>query len=664
MNGEGLVEILLVDNRKDNLRAMEEALARDDYFFIKSHSGKEALQILSQGHDFAIILMNVNMPVMDGYETTRLVRQMQKFKHIPIIFITDQNDSCDILSGYRAGAADFIVEPSPPEILKTKVSVFAELFKKNRELIRNAERTKQMAEEAVKAKQQFLSNMSHEIRTPLNAIIGFTKVVLKTGLTEKQKEYIDAIKISGDALIVLINDILDLAKVEAGKMKFEQIPFKLSVSIYAMLHLFETKINEKNLELIKDYDTSIPDVIVGDPVRLHQIILNLVSNAVKFTNKGKITVSVRLINEDEKRVTIEFSVSDTGIGIAENKIGSIFDNFQQATNGTARVYGGTGLGLAIAKQLVVSQGGTIRVKSKEGEGSTFSFTLTFKKTREKVEKETEKEVRMEDNVQNVRILVAEDVVLNQLLMKTLLEDFGFKLDIASNGITAIEKLKNNKYDLVLMDLQMPEMNGFAATEYIRNEMRSQVPIIALTADVTTADVEKCRAVGMNDYLSKPIDEKLLFNKINKYLKNNIETKSETAPGKKNFAKNDSRYTNLDFLKQFTKNDPDMISEMIRVYLEETPALINDMKRAVNKHDWDALAMAAHSIIPSFATIGINQEFAAITNKIQQFAKSKSDPKSDFQKVNLTEEQVADLILKVEAVCNKAYEELQNELAVL
>ena len=228
----------------------------------------------------------------------------------------------------------------------------------------HAESATRIAEDAVKAKQQFLSNMSHEIRTPMNAIIGFTKVVMKTELTAKQKEYLAAIKISGDALIVLINDILDLAKVDAGKMTFEQTPFKMDVSIAAMLHLFETKIQEKNLVLVKEYDKNIPEVLVGDSVRLHQIILNLVSNAVKFTSKGKITVSVKMLSEDEEKVTLEFAVKDTGIGIAANKIDSIFDDFQQATSDTSRLYGGTGLGLAIVKQLVEPQGGTIHVTSK------------------------------------------------------------------------------------------------------------------------------------------------------------------------------------------------------------------------------------------------------------------------------------------------------------
>ncbi len=270
------------------------------------------------------------------------------------------------------------------ELIESKV--FAELATAIAEEAKiKAESAAHVAEDAVKSKQQFLSNMSHEIRTPMNAIIGFTKVVLKTDLTAKQKEYLTAIKMSGDALIVLINDILDLAKVDAGKMTFVKTPFKMTLSLSAMLHLFETKIQEKNLELVKEYDSKIPEVLVGDPVRLHQIILNLVSNAVKFTTEGKITVSVRLHTEDAETATLEFAITDTGIGIPSNKIEKIFENFQQATSGTSRLYGGTGLGLAIVKQLVEPQGGSIHVTSKVDVGSTFSFILPFQKTKANAE---------------------------------------------------------------------------------------------------------------------------------------------------------------------------------------------------------------------------------------------------------------------------------------
>ena len=385
----------------------------------------------------------------------------------------------------------------------------------------NAEQKTKTAESAVKAKQQFLSNMSHEIRTPMNSIIGFTNVVLKTDLNTEQKEFINAIKVSGDALLVLINDILDLAKVDAGKMTFEQTPFNLFESVSDMLHVFENKVQEKNLELIKEYDNAIPEVIEGDPMRLRQIILNLVSNAVKFTEKGEITLSILKVKEDEEKITIEFAVTDTGIGIPENKLEYIFEDFGQVAYEDARLFGGTGLGLSIVKQLVEHQGGTVTVKSKIDIGSTFSFTLSFKKKTTITTTTTTTtidEAELEKLTKNTKVLVVEDVPLNQLLIKMVLIDFGFQFDIAGNGKIAIEKLQQNNYDIILMDLQMPEMNGFEATKYIRTKMNSQIPIIALTADVTSLDVEKSKTIGMNDYLSKPIDEKLLYDKIIKYLK--------------------------------------------------------------------------------------------------------------------------------------------------
>jgi two-component system CheB/CheR fusion protein len=375
-----------------------------------------------------------------------------------------------------------------------------------------AEKGALLAEEALKSKQQFLSNMSHEIRTPLNSIIGFTKVILKTELNVKQREYLKAIQTSGDALIVLINDILDLAKVDAGKMAFVQAPLKLASSVSIMLHLFETKIQEKNLTLHLDYDKTIPEVLLGDSVRLHQIILNLVSNAVKFTEFGGVKVSVNSLKEDMQKVTIQFVVSDTGIGIPEDKFDTVFEKFQQVAEDTASRYGGTGLGLAIVKQLVEGQGGTVRLESTVGKGSNFVFVLDFLKTDAQVGGD-EKEIVLKRELKNISVLVVEDLALNQLLMRTLLDGFGFKSDFAANGKIAIEQIQKKKYDIVLMDLQMPKMNGFEATKYIRQTLNSNIPIIALTADVTTVDIEKCLSAGMNSYLAKPVDEKLLYQKI-------------------------------------------------------------------------------------------------------------------------------------------------------
>lgn len=530
------------------------------------------------------------------------------------------------------------------ELIEAKV--FAELATLIAEEAKSkAESATRIAEDAVKAKQQFLSNMSHEIRTPMNAIIGFTKVVLKTELTAKQKEYVTAIKMSGDSLIVLINDILDLAKADAGKMTFEQTPFKLALSISAMIHLFETKIQEKNLTLVQNYDTTIPEVLVGDPVRLHQIIINLLSNAVKFTATGQITVSVHLLKEDEGQATIEFSVKDTGIGITKHKLAKIFENFQQASSSTSRLYGGTGLGLAIVKKLVESQEGSIRVKSKLDEGSTFSFTLKFQKTKAAAELVTEI-VEVDNETKNIKVLVVEDIALNQLLMKTLLDDFGFGCDIAANGKIAVEKLQINPYDIILMDLQMPEMNGFEATEYIRTQLNSKIPIIALTADVTTVDLAKCKAVGMNDYIAKPVDERLLYSKIVSLVKK--PEMAKYADREEEPLKN-SKCIDLDYLIRRTKSDPKLMMEMISLYLEQTPPLISAIKQSFQDRDWNSLHMAVHKMIPSFSIMGISADYENMAKKIQEYASAQ-------QQID----DISELVLALEHICVQACRELEAE----
>jgi PAS domain S-box-containing protein len=646
----------VLDVNEATLHATEqtrETIIGNDFFTYFTEQGKARKaykQAFSKG-----FITDYPLTIMDGRNTTVLcngsVYKDDGGDVVGVVLVardvTDQNRISAELTEAKVSAeqATGVAEGAKRKAEHaTKVAESA--TKKAEDATKLAEDATKIAESAVKAKQQFLSNMSHEIRTPMNAIIGFTKVLLKTDLTAKQKEYLTAIKMSGDALIVLINDILDLAKVDAGKMTFEQTPFKMALSISAMLHLFETKIQEKNLTLIKEYDDTIPEVLVGDPVRLHQIILNLVSNAVKFTTRGEITISVRLLSQDDEKVTIEFAVSDTGIGISENKLGNIFENFQQATSGTSRLYGGTGLGLAIVKQLVEAQDGMIHVISKVNEGSTFSFTLNFQKTNAAAELETEI-VESDTEIKNIKVLVAEDIALNQLLMKTILDDFGFERDIADNGKIAIEKLKATSYDIILMDLQMPEMNGFEATDYIRNIMKSKVPIIALTADVTTVDLAKCKAVGMNDYIAKPIDERLLYSKIVGLVK-----KPVLIGEHKECVKDPSekiRCIDLDYLVRRTKSNPVLMMEMISLYLEQTPPLISAMKHGLQNKDWTSLYSAVHKMIPSFSIMGISADFENMAIKVQEYASTQKQADG-----------IPDMVLQLESICVQACEELKEE----
>ncbi len=526
------------------------------------------------------------------------------------------------------------------------------LEKSQQELIEE----KDKAEYAAKAKTQFLSNMSHEIRTPMNAVIGFTKVLLETPLSEKQKEYLNTIKASGDILVALINDILDLAKIEAGKMPFEHSPFNLTTSITEVLQLFETKINEKKLKLKTNFSSDIPKLVVGDAVRLKQIILNLVGNAVKFTSEGQITINMLLLDKDGGKVDIGFQVIDTGIGIPVQEHKNIFEKFQQAGGSNGKPHGGTGLGLAIVKQLVELQGGRIIVNSSENEGAAFTFNIKFKKAESKaIAKSKTKKITPPAELLNnkISILVVEDIRPNQLLIKTLLEKLNCVIDIADNGEIACEMLKHKKYTIILMDLQMPQMDGFEATERIRKYLMLDTPIIALTANVTTVDVKKCKAIGMNDYISKPIDENLLYKMIAKYSKikrsslvtNNVDQqyafKSTTSPF----------YSN--YLLEITSGNPQAITEIVTAYLEEIPQLTDAMLKSIDNLDWNGLQKATHSIIPSFALIGIDREYEYIARTIEEYAIEKKHP-----------EKIRALFYIINDECKRTCEEIRKEFVKL
>ncbi len=383
-----------------------------------------------------------------------------------------------------------------------------------------AEKQRELAEQAKYYEEQFLANMSHEIRTPLNATIGMTNLLLDKNPRPDQLGYLKAMKQSSQNLLVIINDILDLSKIQAGKIELETIPFKLHDAIDNVRSTLSFKAEEKGLELKTCIDDNVPAIIIGDPVRLSQVILNLSGNAIKFTGKGSVTISCRLLNIENDTSQIEFKIADTGIGIAGDKLDRVFDSFSQATTDTTRKYGGTGLGLSISKNLVELQGGKISVTSTLNEGTVFSFALPFKISTEPeitgIKVKSGEEARRQ--LTGLRILLAEDNVFNQMVAVDTLQSLipGAEVDVAENGKEAIEKIQQKMYDVVMMDIQMPVMDGIEATQYIRKKMLSpnkDIKIIALSAGATKAEVAFCFDAGVNDYIAKPFNPEELLSRL-------------------------------------------------------------------------------------------------------------------------------------------------------
>jgi PAS domain S-box-containing protein len=367
-----------------------------------------------------------------------------------------------------------------------------------------------------RAKDMFISVMSHEIRTPLNAVIGMSHLLLEGAKLDTQKENLEVLKFSSDNLLTLINDVLDFTKIETGNVELEQSDVHLRDMIHSITSSLQYKTKEKNIYLQSEIDPSVPDVVIGDSTRLSQIVLNIASNAVKFTNEGGIKISLEVIDQTPKQVRIRFSVADTGIGIASDKLNTIFESFKQADASTTRKFGGTGLGLAISKRLIELHDSYINVDSMPGKGSTFWFTITFNITDNK----KSNNINVESGL-NISVLVVDDNQINRLLINKILAKWGAQVDFAENGLQAISKIESNKYDAILMDIHMPEMGGLEATQIIRSKPEpyfKNLPIIALTASMLNSQMGDIGNAGMNDYILKPFEPKILFEKLSKYQK--------------------------------------------------------------------------------------------------------------------------------------------------
>jgi PAS domain S-box-containing protein len=634
--------ILIVDDREENIVALEALIQRDDIKIFSTISPNEGLK-LAWENNIAIALVDVQMPEMDGFEFVEMLKSNPRTKDILVIFVTAiSKETKYAVKGLGAGAVDYLYKPLDPYITSAKVDSFvqlaryqAEIKSKNDDLqnfaivVKNSAdiicvvnpeslaiqsinpaaekilgfkpadlisksiidrvidsdkiafrkklgviikdniafsvsefqfstfsknviwvecriayrnktlflnisdisshksyqqqliKSKEAAEYGKKAKETFLANMSHELRTPINGIIGLTSLLRKTEVTDQQNSMLDLLEVSSQSLLGVINDVLDISKIDAGKFSIIRSVNNLHDLVRSVYRLLKFRADEEHIELFLEVDPDVPEYLLFDSLRLNQILMNLLSNAIKFTKRGHVRLKVSLLEKAPHKVQLKFSIEDTGIGIPAHRLNDIFESFEQAEDDTASKFGGTGLGLAIVKKLAELKGGQLTVDSQIGKGSVFTFTNWYAiASKPKIGKPiVDNEVLSE--FKNISILVAEDNLVNQFMLSKILKDWNIEIDIVNNGLKVLDKLRENNYDLILMDTHMPEMNGYQAAKKIRldfDEPKRSIPIISLSAASFDHEQQEAIAAGMNDVLAKPYQPNQLHEKIVKLLK--------------------------------------------------------------------------------------------------------------------------------------------------
>jgi CheY-like chemotaxis protein/CHASE3 domain sensor protein/HPt (histidine-containing phosphotransfer) domain-containing protein len=494
-------------------------------------------------------------------------------------------------------------------------------------MIRMLNESERRIKEGALIKEQFLANMSHEIRTPMNAILGFTNLLRRSPLTPQQQQYIDYIYSSSQNLLTLINDILDLSKIEAGMMHIEETPFSLQGLVGSVQMMFQEKALQKGLQFTINIEPNIHDTLSGDPVRLTQVLINLLSNAIKFTEKGYVHFEVSALSQSEEKVMLQFRIRDTGVGIPPGKLQSIFDRFQQAEAETTRKFGGTGLGLAIVRQLIDLQGGNIHVESEVGKGSEFMVRLPFKALHNQPGAAANVIDPIQNPIKGMRILVAEDNQMNQQLIRHLMRQWQMDYLLVNNGREAVDALRREHFAAVLMDIQMPEMDGYDATQLIRTELRSDVPIIAMTAHAMTGEKERCLSCGMNDYISKPIREGELYSILQQYYAH-----MEPAP---------NSMVNLAYLRELSLGDTEFENAIIRQFIVQVPEELALLQEAVDARNLVQIKSIAHGMKSSVAYLGLTDRLQPVLHRLEVEAVSNADEphfEEDLVEVRLVCEQ--------------------------
>ena len=466
----------------------------------------------------------------------------------------------------------------------------------------NLMQSKRRAEKLAQVKEEFLANMSHEIRTPLNAITGFLAQLQKTPLNQDQRLYVDTLETSSDHLLSIVNDILDLSKIESGKLTIEEEPFTVRKVMQTVVDVMRVKAQEKDITITREVDAALDLTLSGDAHRLRQILFNLVGNAVKFTKQGGVSVRARAKEVTETHVGIEFSVQDTGSGIASNKLDHIFGAFNQEDGFTGQRYGGTGLGLAICKKLVELQNGWISVESMVGQGSIFSFYLTYPKSTLSVPSPVEEAALPTVDITNRSVLVVDDDQVNRLLLEVLSDKWDAQVDIVDSGFTALEMLKQQSYDMILADINMPEMDGVTLMHAIKKDHPS-IPVIAFTATANPETLENFLSVGFDDYLIKPFKESDLLAKIAQYTsRHSGQRQSETQRVTTSHPAPPTAYSLVE-LTSITRNNTQQLIDILEFILSRCPPEVKKLVDDTAEHQWSQVAAQAHKLRSSFGQIG-------------------------------------------------------------
>ncbi|MES2701886.1 MAG: tetratricopeptide repeat protein [Bacteroidota bacterium] len=550
--------------------------------------------------------------------------------------------------------------------LKTFEQLKEEIFKQKiinelrnlqvRQQIELAKKEKEVAERTAHLKHQFMANMSHEIRTPMNAIVGMTKLLQSKEPRTDQLRYLNAIHQSADNLLVIINDILDVSKIEAGKIIIEQTDFSIRDVLNSVRDMLMLKAEERGIELRIVVDPAIPRRLIGDPTRLSQVLINLAGNAVKFTERGFVEVNASLRKSEGNKLWVRYDVIDTGIGISPEHVDSVFDSFTQAGSDVARKFGGTGLGLTISRQLVNLMGGEISVQSELQKGTTFTTVIPFEEAamQEEIKKVVTLDAAAMQRLNNMKVLLVEDNEFNRMVaedtMKEIMPDI--QVDVAVNGQEAVYRVQHQQYDVVLMDIQMPVMDGVKATHLIRTtlpEPARSTRIIAMTANVLQEDVQQYLDAGMNAYISKPFKTEELLHQMDAVMSNApvSKTRREEKPQEENLPPLPDKVTDMQFLKQFTGDKPDKLQKYVGMFLDNAPRLLESLERALAAKDYPAIKIAAHSLKPQLSYMGVKEEISKIF-LIEQSAGAAAHFDT-----------LPPLVANLRRLCTKAFEELKN-----